>query len=102
MLNLDFLDTAVPQIPGGPWANHAFWGTVLGIVAALALHLVFGLPARTAWWWATGFVFAVCAVKKVGDYINRGPAQGETLSSCIGKTFVTAAGAAVLSLVLGG
>jgi len=89
-MNLDVLDQ-VPQIPGGPWVNHAFYGTLLGLAAAAAIHIVLHEPAPRAWALAALMVFLLAAAKKTFDYTTRGPAQGETLASCIGKALVTPA-----------
>lgn len=96
MLSLDFLDR-VPQFPGGPWVNHAVYGTILGTVIAEGLQLLHRSPPMS---WSAGaaVVLILTAVKKWGDYVNRGPSQGETLLACIGKTIVTTLGTVLLGL----
>lgn len=89
-MNIDILDKA-PQFPGGPWANHAIYGTLLGL-ALMFMFLLIGFDFVTAWKYASVITLFISGSKKIYDYTDRGPALGETAIDCIGKTFVTAAG----------
>lgn len=93
MTTLDALDN-VPQFPGGPWANHAIYGTLLGLALALVCQalswlLSGGVDWRFSWGFAAGVVTLVSIAKKAEDYFILGPSQGETALSCIGKAVLT-------------
>jgi len=92
---VDLLDK-VPQIPGGPWTNHAFYGT-LGI-ALLTFALQFWHPLELSNEIAILMMFALVGYKKWHDYVTRGPAAGETALVCIGRTVITVAPAIIIAL----
>lgn len=95
-MNIDILNE-VPQFPGGPWANHLIYGTILGIAIFGGL-MIFRMDHDTAMIYANVLTLFVSASKKMYDYNDRGPSQGETSGACIGKTFVTCFGIFAISI----
>ena len=76
------LDSA-PQIPSD-YANHFIYGGVLGAVAFVLSY--YWLSLHWSLLIGTGFVFLLCALKKIEDYF----VKHETVSMCVGKTIITA------------
>jgi len=75
----------VPQIPQD-WANHLLYGAMLGAICAAAYCLLLHASLAHGWICGTAVAFVVTAGKKIVDYFM----EMESISMCVGKTFVTA------------